>query len=134
MKPKYTKYKKYHSPKIKNTYKRGDLIHTNYGIVARESSFITGKQIEALSLTLKRSLKRKGKLIFRVFPHRSKTKKPIEVRMGKGKGGVSEWLQPVVSGSLIVELEAETELIARTTLKLVKSRLPFKTHIVIKRV
>jgi large subunit ribosomal protein L16 len=96
MKPKVTKYKKYHSPKRKDLFRKNnynknktELIYSNYGIISCEPSFITGKQIEAINLTIKRTLKRRGKIIFRVFPHRSKTKKPLEVRMGKGKGNVS---------------------------------------------
>jgi large subunit ribosomal protein L16 len=77
-------------PKIREKYKvKTNLIYSNYGIVCNESSLITGKQIESINLTIKRTLKRRGKIIMRVFPHRSVTKKPTEVRMGKGKGNVA---------------------------------------------
>ena len=79
MKPKFTKFKKYHMPKIREKYKvKTNLIYSNYGIVCNESSLITGKQIESINLTIKRTLKRRGKIIMRVFPHRSVTKKPTE--------------------------------------------------------
>jgi len=90
MKPKATKFRKYHRPKIKNYINhKNNLIYSTNAIIATQPSFITASQLEAITLKLKRILKRKGKIIHRVFPHQSVTKKPQEVRMGKGKGNVS---------------------------------------------
>ena len=133
MKPKYTKFKKYHSPKLQEKFNsKNELIYSTYGIVSSEASFITGKQIESVNLTIKRTLKRRGKIIFRVFPHRSKTKKPLEVRMGKGKGNVATWLQPIRPGSVILELKTDSILIAKTALNSARHKLPFKTRLVLK--
>ena len=119
-------------PKIREKYKvKTNLIYSNYGIVCNESSLITGKQIESINLTIKRTLKRRGKIIMRVFPHRSVTKKPTEVRMGKGKGNVAYWVQPVQSGSVILELKTDSLLIAKTALNSVRFKLPFKTKLVL---
>ena len=91
MKPKATKFKKYHRPKYKNSINhKNNLIYTSNAIICTQPSIITAGQLETVTLKLKRILKRKGKIIHRVFPHQSITKKPQEVRMGKGKGNVSE--------------------------------------------
>lgn len=91
MKPKSTKFKKYHKPYIKNYYNyKTNLIYSNYALVTTEPSVITASQIQSITLTIKRALKRRGKIIHRVFPHQSLTKKPQEVRMGKGKGNIHQ--------------------------------------------
>jgi len=134
MKPKHTKYKRYHSPRILNKFNnKGILIYSNYAIIATESSLITGDQLEAVILTIKRTLKRRGKIKLRVFPHRSRTKKGLGLRMGKGKGKVDDWLQPVLPGSVILELCTESDLLAMTGLRLAKGKLGFKTRIIIQK-
>jgi large subunit ribosomal protein L16 len=91
MKPKSTKFKKYHRPKLKNYYNyKTNLIYSNYALVTTEPSVINASQIQAITLAIKRTLKRQGKIIHRIFPHQSITKKPQEVRMGKGKGNVNQ--------------------------------------------
>ena len=91
MKPKNTKFNKYHRPVTKNYYNyKNNLIYSKYGLLVTQPATITAGQLQAIILTIKRILKRKGKIILRVFPHQSITKKPQEVRMGKGKGNVSE--------------------------------------------
>jgi large subunit ribosomal protein L16 len=87
MKPKVTKFNKYFKPKLKNKHKISKVLYTA-GLVSLEPSFITDIQLETIILKVKRILKRRGKIILRVFPHQSITKKPIQTRMGKGKGNI----------------------------------------------
>jgi large subunit ribosomal protein L16 len=86
-KPKNTKFNKYFRPLIKDKFKKRDLLYTG-GIICKESGYITDVQLQAIVLSIKRILKKRGKVILRVFPHRPITKKPIQVRMGKGKGPI----------------------------------------------
>lgn len=133
MKPKNTKYNKYHRPLTKNYYKyKNNLIYSNYGLMCTQPGTITAKQIESIILTIKRILKRKGKIILRVFPHQSTTKKPQEVRMGKGKGNVNEWQQTLKVNSIILEIAIPSISTAKLALKAASHKLPFKTKIIIK--
>jgi large subunit ribosomal protein L16 len=89
LKPKKRKFKKHHLyKKPTNSKLKTHLVYAEYALVARQSSLLTADQIHSAVMTIKRVLKRKGKLWFRVFPHIPVTKKPLEVRMGKGKGAV----------------------------------------------
>ena len=131
MKPKNTKFRKYHRPKLKNYLNhKNNLIYSKNAIIATQPSFISASQIQAIILKLKRILKRKGKIITRVFPHQSITKKPQEVRMGKGKGNVHQWLQPIKPGSIILELHVKSTPLAKIALKSISYKLPFKTKII----
>lgn len=132
-KPKNTKFSKYFRPHLKHKHKVSKLLYTG-GLVCMESSFITDNQLEAIVLTLKRILKRRGKIILRVFPHQSITKKPIQTRMGKGKGSICNWLQPVQPGSIIVEISLKSlasTLLIRTALGSIQNKLPFESKIII---
>ena len=132
MKPKATKFRKYHRPKIKNYINhKNNLIYSKYAIIATQPSFITASQLQAITLKLKRILKRKGKIINRVFPHQSVTRKPQEVRMGKGKGNVSHWVQSVKPNSIILEIHVSSKAVAKTALKAASNRLPFKTKLIL---
>ena len=84
LKPKNTKFNKYHKPSLKNKHKIDKILYTA-GIVALQPSFISELQLQVIILSIKRILKRRGKIILRVFPHQPITKKPLETRMGKGK-------------------------------------------------
>ena len=131
MKPKHTKFKKYHRPKIKNIInKKNNLIYSNNALVNTQQASITAKQIESITLKLKRILKRTGKIIFRVFPHQSITKKPQEVRMGKGKGNVHQWIANLKPNSIILELKTNSKPMAKIALKSISYNLPFKTKII----
>jgi len=91
MKPKNTKFKKYHAVGLKQSFSyKTHLVYSNYGLAIKEPGIITAPQLESIILAVKRTLKRKAKIILRVFPHQSITKKPQEVRMGKGKGNVHQ--------------------------------------------
>lgn len=87
MRPKNTKFNKYHRVKVKHAHKISPVLYTA-GLVCLEPYIITDKQIETILLRVKRILKRRGKIILRVFPHSSRTRKPIQTRMGKGKGSI----------------------------------------------
>lgn len=132
-KPKNTKFNKSFRPKLKNKYKISKVLY-NAALVSNQVSFITDVQLESIVLTIKRVLNRKGKIILRVFPHQSITKKPIQTRMGKGKGSISCWLQPVRPGSVILEINLKStasKLLAKTALKRVQNKLPFRSKIIV---
>jgi large subunit ribosomal protein L16 len=126
--PKRRKYKKHHKY-IPNTKinKKSHLIFGNYGLLSKDWSCLTLPQIESCILTIKRSLKIKGKIWLRVYPHIPVTKKPLEVRMGKGKGSVDTWKTRISPNTVLIELNAISPLIAINALNSVKKKLPFKT-------
>jgi len=95
------------------------------------NTLITASQLESITLTIKRALKRKGKIIHRVFPHQSLTKKPQEVRMGKGKGNVHQWVQVLKPNSIILELHVSSKAVAKIALKAASNKLPFKTKLIV---
>lgn len=132
-KPKNTKFNKYFRPKLKNKHKISKVLY-NAALVSIQPSFITDVQLQAIVLTIKRILKRRGKIILRVFPHQCITKKPIQTRMGKGKGNISNWLQAIRPGSIIVEISLRSnasKLLAKTALKAIQNKLPFRSKIII---
>jgi len=132
MRPKKTKFKKYHKIHIRNTYKKkSHLIYGKFGLVSCEGGIISDSQIQACIMCIKRKLRRKGNLYVRVFPHIGVTKKPLEVRMGKGKGSVDHFATSIKSGSILFELDIQSESIARTALRIAGSKLPFKSKILI---
>jgi len=131
LKPKKTKYKKHHlykKPKLNKV--KTHLVYSNYALVSRESALLNAAQLHSMIMTVKRVLKRKGKLWFRVFPHIPVTKKPLEVRMGKGKGAVDHWITKIYNGSVLIELECDSSLLARSSLMSVSKKLPFKTSFI----
>jgi large subunit ribosomal protein L16 len=131
MKPRSRKFSKHHRYQIKLTPKyKNHLIYGNYGLMSNQSCLITSTQLSAAIMTLKRSLKRKGTLLTRVFPHIPVTAKPNETRMGKGKGSVNEWVTKVQNGSVLFELRSDSPLLAKTALMSVCKKLPFKTTFV----
>lgn len=101
-----------------------------YGLQAMERAWITNIQIEACRVSINRNLKRKGKLWIRIFPDKPYTKKPLEVRMGKGKGGVEGWVAVVRPGRILFELDGVTEAQARTAMRLAAFKLPIKVRFV----
>jgi len=133
MRPRRTKFKKYHKPSISNGYKKkSHLIYGDYGLLALEGGLIKDSQIMCSIMCMKRKLKRKGKISVRIFPHIGVSKKPLEVRMGKGKGSVDYYATEVKGGSIIFELVGASESIAKTALKIAASKLPIKCRIIIR--
>ncbi|WP_223670956.1 50S ribosomal protein L16 [Kangiella shandongensis] len=127
--PKRTKYRKQH--KLRN---RGSKAHNvsfgEYGLKAVGRGRMTARQIEAARRAMTRHMKRAGKVYIRVFPDKPITKKPLEVRMGKGKGSVEYWVAQIQPGRMLYEVEGVSEELAREAFTLAASKLPFKTTFV----
>lgn len=116
---------------IKGVENRGTTIaFGDYGLMALEGEWITNRQIEAARVALNRKLKRGGTIWIRIFPDKPLTKKPAEVRMGKGKGSPEKWVAEVKAGRIIYEVKGVERDVAREALKLAAAKLPIKTKIV----
>jgi large subunit ribosomal protein L16 len=134
LQPKKTKYRKPQKGRIKGMAQRGNQVSFgSYGLKTLERGFITSRQIEASRITISRAMKREGKFWIRVFPSKSITKKPAEVRMGKGKGSPEYWAAPVRPGTVLFELDGVSEAVAREALRLAANKLPVKTKLVVRR-
>lgn len=129
--PKKTKYRKVQRGRMKGISKGArDVAFGEYGLQAVEPAWMTARQIEAVRVTLSRHLKKVGKLFLRVFPDKPVTKKPAETRMGKGKGGVEEWVAVVKRERIICEVAGVDEKEARSILRSAAYKLPMKTKFV----
>jgi large subunit ribosomal protein L16 len=134
LQPKRTKYRKMHKMKMKGLAKRGDqLAFGSFGIKATEESWVTARQIEAARVAVTRFMKREGQIWIRIFPDKPITKKPAEVRMGKGKGAPEYWVAPVKAGRMIFEAEGVPLEIAKEALRLAAQKLPICTKFVVRR-
>lgn len=131
--PKKVRFRKQQKGRMKGAAHRGNkCAYGDIGIQATECGYLTNRQIEAARIAISRKTKRGGKLWIKVFPDKSLTKKPAEVRMGKGKGSPEKWVAVVRPGRVIFELKGvETEL-AKEALKLAMYKLPLKTKIITK--
>lgn len=131
LQPKRLKYRKQHKGRNRGLAQRGNEVSFGeYGLKALERGRLTARQIEAARRAMTRHIKRGGKTWIRVFPDKPVTKKPIEVRMGKGKGNVEFWVAKVQPGSMIYEMEGVSRDIAREAFRLAASKLPVKTAFV----
>lgn len=129
--PKRTKYRKQQKGRNRGKSFRGaSLAFGNIGIKAIEHGRIDSRQIEAARIAMTRHIKRAGKVWIRVFPDKPLTAKPLETRMGKGKGAVDKWVMNIKPGRIIYEMIGIDEAVARDALALAQSKLPFKTKIV----
>lgn len=129
--PKKVKHRKQQRGRMTGKALRGaDLTFGEYGLQAMEPCWLTARQIEAGRITISRYAKRKGKLWIRVFPWKPVTKKPTEVRMGKGKGDPEFWVDVIKPGRIIYELEGVSETMAREAMRLAAHKLPIKTRFV----
>ena len=123
--PKRTKFRKQFKGRNRGTAKRGTKVaFGDFGIKATGLARISSKQIEASRRTITRHIKRAGKVIIRIFPDKPITKKPLEVRQGKGKGNVDHWVALVQPGRVMFELEGVPEDLAREAFKLAAAKLP----------
>ena len=112
--PKKTKYRKSHRGRRKGMSKGGTEVHFgDFGLQAIETSYITGRQIEAARITITRTMQRKGKVWINIFPHKPITTKPAEVRMGSGKGAVEYYVAVVKPGRIMFEISGVSEEVAR---------------------
>ena len=129
--PARTKFRKQQKGRVKGIAQRGNsLAFGDFGIQALERGAMSSNQIEAARVAVTRHLKRKGKVWIRVFPQKPITKKPLEVRMGKGKGAVDHWVAPIKPGTMLFEVGGVSESLARSGLALADSKLPFKCRFV----
>ena len=124
LQPKKTKYRKMFKGKMKGTAQRGaTLAFGSYGIKSLEEVWMTARQIEAARIAATRYMKREGQLWIRIFPDKPITKKPIEVRMGAGKGNVEYWVAPIQPGRVLYEVEGISEETAREAFRLAAAKL-----------
>ena len=129
--PKKVKHRKQMRGRMRGKAIRGgSLSFGEYGLQAMEPCWMTARQIEAGRIAITRHAKRKGKLWVRVFPWKPITKKPTEVRMGKGKGDPEFWVETVKPGRILYEIEGVSEQVARRAMQLAANKLPIKTRII----
>jgi large subunit ribosomal protein L16 len=131
LQPKRTKFRKQMKGRNRGLAFRGsDVSFGEYGLKATERGRITARQLEASRRALTRHIKRGGKVWIRVFPDKPVTKKPLEVRMGKGKGGVELWVAQIQPGRMLFEMEGVNEELAREAFRLAAAKLPIATTFV----
>jgi large subunit ribosomal protein L16 len=134
LQPKKTKYRRMQKGKMKGNAQRGtQLAFGSFGIKAMEQAWITGRQIEAARQAITRHMKREGQLWIRIFPTKPITKKPAEVRMGKGKGAPEGFVYPITPGRIIFEVEGVPMEVAKEALRLGSQKFPITTKFVVRR-
>ena len=134
LQPKRTKYRKVQKGKMKGVSQRGsELSNGMFGIKSLDYSFITSRQIEAARIAATRFMKREGQLWIKIFPDKPITKKPLEVRMGKGKGAVEYWAAVVKPGRIMFEVGGVPLAVAKEALRLAAQKLPVKTKFIVAR-
>lgn len=133
LQPRRTKFRKQQKGRIKGVATRGHLISFGtFGLKSMEPSRITARQIEAARIALTRHMKREGKVWIRIFPDKPITKKPLEVRMGKGKGAPEYWVANIKPGTILFEAEGVPLELAKEALRLAAQKLPVATKFVVK--
>ena len=133
LQPKKFKHRKTQKGKMRGAAHRGNVVSFgDYGLQAAECSWMTARQIEAGRIAMTRHIKRGGKVWIRVFPDKPLTKKPAEVRMGKGKGSPELWVAVVRPGKVLYEMSDVSEDLAREAFRLAAHKLPFKTKVVLR--
>ena len=131
LQPKRTKFRKAHKGRIKGAAKGGTALNFgSYGLKAQEPARITARQIEAARRAMTRHMKRAGRVWIRIFPDLPVSKKPTEVRMGKGKGAPEFWAARVNPGRIMFEIDGVSRTIACEALRLGAAKLPIKTRVV----
>ena len=134
LQPKKTKYRKVQKGRMKGNSERGhQLSNGMFGIKSLDSKFITARQIEAARIAATRHMKREGQLWIKIFPDKPITKKPLEVRMGKGKGAVEYWAAVVKPGRMLFEVSGVPIETAKEALRLAAQKLPVKTKFIVSR-
>jgi len=131
LQPKRTKFRKVHTGRNRGLAQSGNKVSFgSYGLKATDRGRMTARQIEAGRRAMTRHVKRQGKIWIRVFPDKPITKKPLEVRMGKGKGNVEYWVAQIQPGRVLYEMDGVSEELAREAFRLAARKLPFKTTFV----
>ena len=129
--PKKVKFRKHHRGRRRGLAKGGNVVSFGeYGLQAQEAGWVTARQIEAARIAITRHIKRSGKVWIRVFPDKPITKKPLETRMGKGKGNPEEWVAVVRPARILYELEGVSPELARSAMRLASHKLGIKTKVV----
>ena len=133
--PKRVKHRRVHRGRMKGVATKGNTItYGSFGLVAQECGWITSNQIEAARIAMTRYIKRGGKVYIKIFPHKSVTKKPAEVRMGSGKGSPEYWVAVVKLGRVMFELDGVPEEKAREAMRLASHKLPVKCKFIVKEI
>ena len=131
--PKRTKFRKQHRGRMRGVASKGNTIaFGQFALQAQDCGWVTARQIEASRRAMTRYIKRGGQIWIRIFPDKPITKKPLEVRMGKGKGNVEYWVALVQPGKVMFEMAGVEEDLAREAFKLAAAKLPIKTHFISK--
>ncbi len=131
LQPKRVKYRKVQKGKLRGRAQRGTKLNFGeYGLMAQETKWVTARQIEATRVTIVRSVGHEGRLWIRIFPDKAITRKPLETRMGKGKGEPDHWVAPVKAGRILFELGGIGEGRAKEAFRLAARKLPLKTRII----
>jgi large subunit ribosomal protein L16 len=131
--PKRVKYRKMQRGRMKGKANRGHMVSFgDFGLKALEPGWITSRQIEACRVAMTRKMKRDGKVWIRIFPDKPVSKKPLETRMGKGKGAPEFWVAVVKPGRIMFEVAGVSEELAREALTLASHKLPIKTKVVVR--
>ncbi|MFA6949708.1 MAG: 50S ribosomal protein L16 [Lentimicrobiaceae bacterium] len=134
LQPKKTKYRKMQKGRMKGNTKRGaELSFGSFGIKTLEEAWITGRQIEAARQAVSRHMKREGQIWIRIFPDKPVSKKPAEVRMGKGKGAPEYFVARISPGRILFEAEGVSMEVAKEALRLAAQKLPVATRFVVRR-
>jgi len=134
LQPKRVKYRRVQKGRINGlAYKGSELSFGSFGLKALESGRITDRQIEAARIAVTRAMKREGKVWINIFPDKPITKKPLEVRMGKGKGSLDHWVAVIKPGRILFETEGVPMELAQESLRLAAQKLPIKTKFVVRR-
>ena len=134
LQPKRTKFRKKQKGRVKGIAQRGHTINFgSFGIKSLEAGWITSRQIEAARIAVTRKMKREGQVWIRIFPDKPVTKKPAEVRMGKGKGAPEYWVAVVKPGTIMFEAGGVTTQLAKEAFRLAAQKLPVRTKFVTRR-
>lgn len=129
--PERVKYRKMHRGNRAGMATRGNSVaFGEYGLQSMERAWLDTKQIEAARVAIQRYMKRHGKMWIRIFPQKSFTKKPLETRMGKGKGPVESWVAVIKPATVLFEVDGVPEANARESLRLAATKLPFRTRLI----
>jgi len=134
LQPKKTKFRRVQKGRMKGNAQRGNqLAFGSFGIKSLQSAWLTGRQIEAARVAVTRHMQRQGQIWIRIFPDKPITKKPAEVRMGKGKGSPEAFVAPVTPGRILIEADGVPFEMAKEALRLAAQKLPVTTKFVVRR-
>ena len=134
LQPKRSKHRKQQKGRIREVAKRGTSISFgSFALKALEPIWLTNRQIESARQAMTRAMKREGNVWIRIFPDKPITRKPLEVRMGKGKGNLEFWAAVVKPGRILFEVDGVSEQVARASLALAAGKLPIKTKFIVRR-